>query len=322
MNVEKIIGHIKLIRLPALIWFDLLSSLGMACMSLRDFPPPFFFLLIVAILFADAGSSTLNDIGDIDADRLSEDPNRLNRPLVTGVIDIRTAWMQAVLLLGTALIIASQISLSVFIIILIGIILTIMYSLPPAKLNGRSWVTQPFWILFWMGYYLLVLLFLEGIDMRFVMTMLREGGNAVELLHYRGTLFTSSSGWIFIAAIICFMGVAEIMAKDLRDIKNDIAAGRHTWVGRAGVQKTTRIIPPFAILGITLWGGAFYFGGVIAHPSAWLVLVIGIIWTVRLTLWCRDLRFNYSQRIAASLHKRWLITYGIMQALTITIFLL
>ncbi|MBI3812894.1 MAG: hypothetical protein HY279_00295 [Nitrospinae bacterium] len=112
------------------------------------------------------------------------------------------------------------------------------------------------------------------------------------------------------------------MAKDMRDIENDRQSGKTTWVVRTGVEKSAVLIPWFALGGLFLWGMAYYSVNVLFIIPALAVIVMGSLWQARLSMMCRYLRKDYSQPLAAALHRDWLVVYVTMQSLTILIFMI
>lgn len=82
------------------------------------------FLAFCAI---SSAAYVLNDIFDMDADRLH--PDKKNRPIASGEVPVRTAWWLAGILSCLALILASQVSLWVLGFVLTYAFLNICYSL-------------------------------------------------------------------------------------------------------------------------------------------------------------------------------------------------
>jgi 4-hydroxybenzoate polyprenyltransferase len=91
---KRFIAYARLLRLSGLIGFSMapvfgaLSQVGISISLL-----PLFLLLLLGVLKTIHGC-VMNDIFDIDVDRLSTDPSR--RPLVTGEISLKTAYILSI----------------------------------------------------------------------------------------------------------------------------------------------------------------------------------------------------------------------------------
>lgn len=148
-----------------------------------------------------------------------------------------------------------------------------------------------------------------------------ENPNKGFVLTYTGILWKSAQGRIFITGIILFMGIAEILAKDLRDKINDAEGGRNTFVNYVGVELSTKILIFFAWFGYILWMVALYLGAMFPYSiAAWFCLVIGLIWCVQIYILCSRLTKEFNQVTAATLHERWTYVYTLMQVLTFVSF--
>jgi 4-hydroxybenzoate polyprenyltransferase len=130
-------------------------------------------------------------------------------------------------------------------------------------------------------------------------------------------LIKYTPGWIFISGIILYMGIAEIIAKDLRDLDNDREGGRNTFVNFAGVETSSRVMIFFSWIGFILWMEALYLSGSF-NGSAFPILCFatGLFWCCRITFIAMKLTTEFNQPLAASLHQNWTYSYAAMQMLT------
>lgn len=91
---KRFIAYARLLRLSGLIGFSMapvfgaVSQVGMTISFL-----PLFLLLLLGV-FKTIHGCVMNDIFDIEVDRLSTDPSR--RPLVTGSISLKTAYILSI----------------------------------------------------------------------------------------------------------------------------------------------------------------------------------------------------------------------------------
>lgn len=316
MPYKKMKPWVRFVRPKALLWFGISTCLGFAAIILQEIPPLDFPLLIGLIILTNAASIFVNDIGDIDSDAQSVEKSRLNRPLVTGEISIRTAAIVAIVLYAIALIGAWSFKLSAFIYILTIILFGVTYSLPPLKFNGRTYASQVYWVVLCFACYFLLVSYFEEINVPFIQALI--GGEVrTDFLAHGGALYSAKPALIFFAGIIFFMGIAEILAKDLRDMKNDLAGGRNTFVNKIGVRLSAILTIPFAAIGTGLWVYALHLSDVFfASPFPWICAAVGVAWIVQVWRFCQKLAKEYHQPHAASLHSNWATTYLAMQVCT------
>lgn len=300
----KVKSVIRLIRPKTLFWFCIATCLGFASVIQHKIPDSRFFFLLLTIVFANIGAIIINDIGDIKVDSCSEEAGKRSRPLVTGAITIKEAIFLAAIFYSISLLISFFYDFRATIFSLIVILLSLSYSLPPTKFASRPYASILYWVVLCSVCYLLMLNALTTTEETF--------------FHYLGYI----PGWVFIVGIIFYMGIAEIMAKDLRDLVNDEEGGRNTFVNFVGVKFSSRFMLLFAWFGLILWIEALYLSVELRNNiPAIACIVIGLIWCTRITMIAFKLSSKFEQTLAANLHTHWTYSYAAMQILTFLSFL-
>lgn len=301
---KKYHAFIKLIRPKTLLWFCVSTCYGFASVILNSAPPLHFVFLVLTIVFANIGAIIVNDIGDIEVDSKSSELSKRTRPLVTGEIKKGEAIILAVTFFLLSILTSFFYGLSAIIFSIVIIILALSYSLPPFKFCARPYSSILYWIVLCALCYLLMVLSLENINNGFIVIN-------------QGKLLDSKPGTIFIIGIILFMGIAEIIAKDLRDFINDAEGGRNTYVYFVGVEIATKVLIFFAWFGYILWIESLYLRGMFPTSlSAWLCAFVGFFWCVRVHLYSLRLMKKYEQTVAIKIHQEWTYAYALMQFLT------
>src|SRR6202035_4851556 len=224
--------------------------------------------------FMNAASNAINQIYDLEIDRL----NKPGRPLVTGALSIRDAWIfswifYALALAPTWLVVphpydswgqklqAPLAAHQTFFIYLAGLLFTFLYSAPAlGRTKTRGMLAN------------LTIAIPRG-------TLLKVAGWAmVARVGY-------SEPW-FLGGIIGIFLLGASSTKDFADIEGDRAGGCRTLPILCGVEKTTKIISPFFILPwLLLPLGAFLPDPQDpSHPiltgNPWLLSGLGVLLTV------------------------------------------
>jgi 4-hydroxybenzoate polyprenyltransferase len=272
----RLSNRLRLMRPYSMLWFVTVPVLTMA-LWLRGpaVPLPRLALLLLSLMLADAGLTTLNDICDVETDRASVESQRYLRPLAAGSISIKGAYVQVALLETGAVIAALAVS-PVFLALLgTGVLYGIGYSVRPVYAGGRPIVSQAFWLAVWFAMY-------GGV-------YLAIGGDFL-------------AGLPYIAATILFMGVGETLAKDLRDVENDSLTGKRTTPVAVGVETAAGASAGALVLGSLAYLAA---AATARHGTPALLGSIAVV----LGLWCGrvlqltgTLRSAYAKADARGLH--------------------
>lgn len=101
----KIVPYIRIIRYSNALMAGMTTLLGF-WLSDSSLSPTSVLMLIIATICCTGFGNTINDIHDIDSDRLSHP----DRPLPQGIISVRSAWFFSLLLLITALVSSFSVS--------------------------------------------------------------------------------------------------------------------------------------------------------------------------------------------------------------------
>ena len=295
---------VRLIRIRTLFWFSVSTCYGFASVILQSFPPPDFIFLVLAIVFANMGAIITNDITDVEIDRVSSEPIKQARPLASKEISIRTATILAVIFYSLSILVAMLYGHPAELFCTVIILFSLAYSLPPFRLCARPYASILFWVALCIVCYGLM-----------AFTLQTKYGATDSM-----GLAWAKPGIIFITSIVFFMGVAEILAKDLRDRINDALGGRNTFVNFIGVDAAARVLIFFSWLGYILWVEVLYLSEVLLSLSAIACLLLGFVWCLRTHFLSIKLTKAFDQALAAQLHIQWTYIYAAMQLLTAVAF--
>jgi 4-hydroxybenzoate polyprenyltransferase len=274
--VGRAAALVTMARPYSLLWFVILPVTTMA-LWLRDGNVEVTRLLVVlaACVAGDAAFTTLNDVMDRESDRLSVEPQRNTRPLATGVISPRWAYTQVGVLVTCCLAASYAASLKLGLFMSSGMISGASYSAGPVRFVARPLLSQVFWVLLWPSMYVTV---------------------------YLGVGGDFDRGLPYLVGTVLFMGIGETLAKDLRDLDNDAAAGKRTTPVAYGPRSTATASVAFFVLG----SAAYVLAPLLTSPSQVrvalaLAVVLGL-WCGRAYLVMRILRRTYSKDAARTLH--------------------
>lgn len=269
-------NHVRLARPYSLLWFVSVPVVTMA-LWLRGpaVPAQSLVLLILSFSLADAGLTTLNDISDRSTDRASLERQRHMRPVATGSVSVRSAYIQVVILETCALVAALGVSPLFLGLVSMGVLYGVGYSVRPIYAGGRPVISQAFWIVVWPAMYVGV---------------------------YIGVGGDFAAGLPYVAATVLFMGVGETLAKDLRDIDNDSLTGKRTTPVAVGVKTSTTLSTGALVLGAIAYvlAAATTQRDVPALASA-IAVIVGL-WCARVLELTKMLRSTYTKANARALH--------------------
>jgi 4-hydroxybenzoate polyprenyltransferase len=210
-------------------------------------------LALVAAATLNAASNSLNQIFDLEIDRV----NKPQRPLASGALKPRGAWLFTILCYCAALGMAALVNLQTFGIYLVASIATVAYSAPPFRLKRHAWASN------------LTIAVTRG-------ELLKVAGWAVV-----ATVFDSLEPW-YIGFIYFLFLMGATTTKDFVDISGDRKAACVTLPIRYGVAASVRIISPFFVLPwLVMALGAFF---KVLSGTAWAILLLSLgmlIWGVR-----------------------------------------
>ncbi len=171
----------------------------------------------------NAGSNGLNQIFDIEIDRI----NKPQRPLPSGRLTLKQAWIFTGITLAAGVVLAWMINLQCLLLAAAATLLTACYSVPPAR-TKRWGILANITVSIPRGFLLPI-----------------AGWSVVKSV-------ASPEPWLLSIPLGLFM-LGATSTKDFSDIKGDLAGGCYTLPVRYGIRKTAVFIAPFFVFPFALW---------------------------------------------------------------------
>jgi 4-hydroxybenzoate polyprenyltransferase len=200
--------------------------------------------MMAAIL--NAGSNTLNQICDLEVDRV----NKPGRPLPRGRIGIGEAWAVTGVFFAVALALAWLVNLSCFLLASSAAVLTILYSVPPVRTKARgAWAN-------------LTIAIPRGVLLKVA------GWSCVKPI-------LDVEPW-YIGVIFGLFLLGASSTKDFADMKGDAAGGCRTLPILYGVKRAAWMISPSFVLPFLLMPLGVGLGILTGNPIALTVLGFGL----------------------------------------------
>lgn len=194
--------------------------------------PPLIGSLMAAVL--NAGNNALNQIYDLEIDRI----NKPKRPLPTGRVAIRDAWIFSVLAYGVALALAWVVAPGgrhqCFWIVLVAVVCTLIYSVPPLRTKRLG---------LWAN---ITIAIPRGVLLKVA------GWSSVKTVY-------GDEPW-YIGAIFGLFLLGATTTKDFADMEGDRFGGCRTLPIRYGVRRAAWMISPsfvlpFVMINVGSWLG-------------------------------------------------------------------
>ena len=248
--------------------------------------------------FLNAASNSINQIYDLEIDRI----NKPKRPLVTGELSIRQAWIFTWVMYGLAILptwlvvvypyttwsekfFAPLPAHECFFIYIAGMIFTFIYSAPALGRTKRHAILANLTIAIPRG----CLLKVAG------WTMVARA--------------LSAEPW-FIGVIFMIFLLGAASTKDFSDMKGDLAGGCHTLPIRFGVRRAAWMIAPFFVLPWLLMPVGVRYGILTGNPTFVSLLGLALAaWGVY-TVWL--IVRNPDELTATENHPSWRHMYLMM----------
>ncbi len=208
-----------------------------------EFPYVHVALAVVAAGVLNAASNGINQICDLQNDTI----NKPHRPLPSGRMSLRAAWIFVATTYAAALGMAAMVNRETFVIYCIAALSTLAYSVPPVRLKRHP-----------VGSNLIIALIRGG--------LLKVAGWAAA-----ATVLTSIEPW-YIGSIYVVFLLGATTTKDFADIEGDRAAGCITLPVRYGAEWSARAISPAFILPWLMLPLGLYLRILTGHPTAILAL--------------------------------------------------
>ena len=293
---QRLWGHFILTRPQQLIWLDVFGAFSFYVIVTRHAPVLHYLLFVLCAVICDAGACTLNDVGDIESDKKSFESSRNKRPLVIGSVSKKAAQSQGFSLYLIGLSIALFLDFYVFIFVLVLVIISYQYSMKPLKMDAKPIISQMFWVSFGFLYYFAAVAYLRRYE------------SVPQINVYYGLYF--------LGAMIMFLGIAETLAKDLRDLENDRLGGKNTTPSHFGPKPTVLASFTFSIFGSIFWVIP-YFSVYDTHIILQaLVILLVVSWNLLCLSLCRSIYKHYTKSKARKLHKGYILTFTLIMTLS------
>ncbi|HET7840586.1 MAG TPA: UbiA family prenyltransferase [Terriglobia bacterium] len=207
-------------------------------------------LAVLAAGVLNAASNGLNQICDFQNDSI----NKPHRPLPSGRMTMRAAWIFVGVTYAIALAMVAVVNWQTFAIYVIAALSTVAYSAPPVRLKRHP-----------VGSNLIIALIRGG--------LLKVAGWAAV-----ATVLASVEPW-YIGSIYCVFLLGATTTKDFADIEGDRAAGCMTLPVKYGAEWSARAISPAFILPWLMMPLGVFLKTLSGKPAAILVLsVIMLAW--------------------------------------------
>jgi 4-hydroxybenzoate polyprenyltransferase len=214
-----------------------------------NFRVPAVALAVTAAAVLNAASNSLNQIFDLDIDRV----NKPQRPLPSGAIKPGGAWLFTIICYFAALTMAALVNGQAFDLYLIASLATIAYSAPPFRLKRRPWASN------------LIIATTRG-------ELLKVAGWAAV-----ATVLNSVEPW-YIGFIYFLFLLGATTTKDFADTSGDRKAGCVTLPVRYGAAATARIISPFFVVPwLVMALGVFL---KVLSGSVWAILTLSVVMAI------------------------------------------
>ena len=207
------------------------------------FPIVHVVLAVLAAAVLNAASNGLNQICDLENDRI----NKPHRPLPVGRMSLHAAWTFVVITYIVALTLVAVVNKETFAIYVIAALSTVAYSAPPVRLKRHP-----------VGSNVIIAL-IRG-------WLLKVAGWAAV-----ATVLTSIEPW-YIGFIYFVFLLGATTTKDFADIEGDRAAGCITLPVKYGPHWSARAISPAFIVPWLLLPLGVYLRVLSGHPTAILAL--------------------------------------------------
>ncbi len=208
-------------------------------------------LAAISVFLVTSGGNIVNDIVDIDVDKL----NHPNRPLVTGKIAAGTAKVYAVLLFAIAAAVSFMISYIAISVVMVAIFLLVAYEISLKR---------------------------KGLSGNFVISLLIG-----EIFIFGGVAVNSYFRMIFLFILAFFSNMSREIIKDVQDVEGD--KDRMTFPKVHGIKNSLRLSDAFIAI-LVICSFIPYFLGILSLYYFILVIVADIVFILSGILSVRNAR--------------------------------
>jgi 4-hydroxybenzoate polyprenyltransferase len=171
----------------------------------------------------------------------------------------------------------------------------LQYSLPPLRMGASPIISTLFWPFLWIIYYMLLISYL-GLD-------------------------KVGSGLHYLISVVLFMGLAEPLAKDIRDYDNDKRGGKITTVVRYSVPRSAVCSLILSMLGSILW---IYTLFQFPNNNVYFFIslaVMFILWISYCFILTKRLFSRFNKKDGRKMHLGYILSFTVANILTIGFFI-
>jgi 4-hydroxybenzoate polyprenyltransferase len=270
--------HLRLLRPTTRLWLDTITPIA-ALMALTGGAPRLatVVLFILAMNLIHAAAHIFNDLEDAETDRRSSELLRASRPLAQESLSRRTAategWCLAAL--GVGLAFAMTPLFGLFILLLTG--MTLMNELPPVRVQSRTYLAQVYTTLGLTGLMLAAAYVVKDAQLA------------------RATPF--------LLFIVIYLGLAETLVKDVRDVDNDAVGGKLTTAVKYGASRAAGwAVSAYALAAFSWFWFCFSYGHLRVLPLSVATVVLAG-WIAYTAVASRQLQRTFSKSTCVRLHQ-------------------
>jgi 4-hydroxybenzoate polyprenyltransferase len=283
---------LRLLRPSTRLWLDTIMPIAVLFVLDNGHPPLITVVLFVAMMnLVHAAAHVLNDLQDVETDRRSSEILRASRPIATGAISETAAKRAAAVFVVAGIAAAFAIEWYFGLIALVFTGIVVMNEIPPVRVQSRGYTAQ----------------------------LYTTVGVAAFLLSVRSIAHGASlsAALPFVVFVATYLGLAETLVKDVRDVDNDREGGKLTTAVKHGPAHSTRL----AVLAYVIAAGGWaWFAAAYPGLVAWPI-VLGsaslFAWTVYTAVAARILSRRFSKPVCVSLHQGSELTFTILNVATI-----
>ncbi|MCD6327477.1 UbiA family prenyltransferase [bacterium] len=238
--------YLQLVR-PFTLLAPFIGFLSAAVMASRSLPPEKTYLGALSAMLLNAGSNGLNQIFDLEIDRI----NKPERPLPSSKMTVANAAIAAALLYVASLVIAAFVNRTFLVIVVFTAFLTYAYSAPPFRTKRSIWLAN------------LTIAIPRG------MLLIVAGWASVAKISTPEPWFAGMDLGLYL------LGAAS--TKDFADADGDRKFGCKTLPVVLGVRKSVHIVAPFLSLPFILILVGTATDVLTGNPVVLVALSIGLV---------------------------------------------
>jgi 4-hydroxybenzoate polyprenyltransferase len=296
--LRLLLAHIRATRPTTRLWLDTLMPLALiAVLTDGHMPWRVALLTVAAMNCLHVGATFVNDVKDRETDGYSREIVRRTRPITVGLIAPRAALVEAVVFVVVGLGLTALVRWQLTVVAVVLAALIAQHELPPVRTQGRPVVSQ-----------VAGLIGLIGIVASIVVAV-----GVVPLWHTIP----------YLLYVVIYLGVGEMLVKDVRDSDNDAVGGKITTSVKYGPANATLAASAAYVLATACWIWL-----IATAPSVilvgWLLVGSGALacWIVFTLISARQLRASFTKVLARRLHRGSALTFSVVSGTLLAGYLL